>query len=48
MNWWAVVVIVFVVALLPWQIFRYAKRRNDPVAKPVATKPDDADDSSSW
>ena len=39
MNGWAVVIIVFAVALLPWQIFRYARRRNDTrVAK--ASEPD--------
>jgi hypothetical protein len=49
MNWWAVVIIAFAVALLPWQIFRYARRRNDSVPKHVvATKVQKSDDSSSW
>ncbi len=51
MNWWAVIIIVFVVALLPWQIFRYARRKNDPISKSeIRPAPPDCDDSvsSSW
>lgn len=51
MNWWAIIIIVFVVALLPRQIFRYARRKNTPIAKgdvrPVTDDRDDSD-SSSW
>jgi hypothetical protein len=50
-NIWAVVIILFAVALLPWQIFRYARRKNPPIAKsdvrPMTGDRDDSD-SSSW
>ncbi len=51
MNVWAVVIILFAVALLPWQIFRYARRKNTPIPKSdVRPTPADRDDSdrSSW
>lgn len=51
MNIWAVVIIVFVVALLPWQIFRYACRKNTPIAKSdvrSVTSDGDDSDSSTW
>jgi hypothetical protein len=50
-NIWAFVIILFAVALLPWQIFRYARWKNDPISKsdvrPAPTERDDSD-SSSW
>lgn len=48
MNWWAVVIIVFAVALLPWQVFRYARRRNDPASKKIEPKPTERDDSDGF
>jgi hypothetical protein len=47
-NWWAVSIIVFAAALLPWQIFRYARRRNDPVAKGSEPKPSYRDESDGF
>ncbi len=48
MNGWAVVIIVFVIALLPWQIFRYARRRNDSVPKSAAPKSAERDESDGF
>ena len=51
MNWWAVIIVAFAVALLPWQIFRYARRKNAPVSKSASkSKAADRDesDSSFW
>ena len=46
MNVWAVVIILFAVGLLPWQIFRYARRKNDPVSKSAPeSKPAERDES---
>ena len=48
MNWWAVVIIVFAVALLPWQIFRYARRRNDTRVPKIESKPAERDESDGF
>jgi hypothetical protein len=48
MNGWAVVIIVFAVALLPWQIFRYAKRRNDSIPKSSQPKSPEREDSDGF
>ena len=50
MNWWSVIIIALAVGLLPWQVFRYARRRNDVrVAKsPHPSPPSQDDDSPSW
>jgi hypothetical protein len=47
MNGWAIVIIVFAVALLPWQIFRYARRRNDTRVAKVTRESNSADDDKS-
>ena len=48
MNWWAVVIIVFAVALLPRQIFRYARRRNDTRVPNVEPKQAEREDSDGF
>ena len=48
MNWWAIVIIAFAVALLPWQIFRYARRRNDAVPKTSSPKSPEHDDADGF
>jgi hypothetical protein len=48
MNGWTVTIIIFVVALLPWQVFRYARRRNDPVSKRADSKPPERDESDGF
>jgi hypothetical protein len=47
-SFWAPVITVFAIALLPWQIFRYARRKNDPVPKSVESKPAERDDSEGF
>ncbi len=48
MNWWAVIIIVFAVALLPWQIFRYARRRNDTRVAKTDSTPVERDESDGF
>jgi hypothetical protein len=48
MNGWAVIIILFAVALLPWQIFRYARRKNDSVPGTSKPKSPDRDESDGF
>jgi len=51
-NWWAVVLVIFAIAMLPWRIVRYFKRINDHQIPPNTSeskpKGDGESDSSSF